>query len=202
MKWLGCHTSWMKFLPVLSAEDDTTGDANRHEKNKLAPRAHLRTCQLEAGVRGQMPYTVVNWAVETVCAWELSRLRAVGVESGPPNRKANCASRGWNGRKMDQSFSESMMPWSEVAGDPKWWTLGNWNPCMVKHHDWNSCFFLVCALPGLVFRWSWAKLSGFPNLQDEKTGLSNIMSKTLALLRMQDERTGLSNTMSETLAFS
>ena len=69
----------MKFLPVLSAEDDTTGDANRHEKNKLAPRAHFRTCQLEAGVRGQMPYTVVNWAVETGCAWELSGLRALWV---------------------------------------------------------------------------------------------------------------------------
>ena len=57
LKWLGCQTSWVKSLPLLSVEDDATWDANRHEENKLTPQTRLRTSRLEARVCGQLPWT-------------------------------------------------------------------------------------------------------------------------------------------------
>ena len=65
MKWLGCQTSCVKLLPLLSAEDDATWDANRHEENKLTPQSRLRTCRLEARVGGPKPWTKLKLGCRT-----------------------------------------------------------------------------------------------------------------------------------------
>ena len=117
-----------------------------------------------------MPCTVVNWAVETVCTLEMGRLRAVGVALGPPNRSVNFGLWAQNSRKIGQSVNLYCLDWKLLIVTLR----------MVNHHDGISFCFLGWMLSQPVLPSSWAKLFDVPSMQDDMTGLSNIMSESLA----------------------